>query len=128
MTWQRAPVVTALVNTLTAATLDAVSVFDHPPPTFNIPAFVVAYVDTVDYNSPAFGIDLVSLPLICAAGQDQPDVVDELLTIAAAALNADITLGGVVQALKVTQQRSWRQLVVGGAEYLAAELALEIRM
>ena len=128
MSWARTPVAAALVDMLTAATEGAVTVFDRPPATFNVPAMVVADPTRVEYRTPAFGVDLARISVICAAGADQVDMVDDLIAVAVAALQADPSLGGAVQVCQVIEQANWRVLTVGGAEFRAADVVLEIRM
>ena len=131
MSWDRAAAATAIVNTLTAATAadsPSPSIFDRPPATFNVPAYIVAHPQTVVYGGPAFGIDLATVPLICAAGMEDVDTVDQLLDLASDSLPADPTLGGVIQNIDATEQRNWRVINVAGADYLTADLILEIRM
>jgi len=126
MTWQRAPVAAALVELL--APLDTlVSVFPAPPPTFNAPAAYVSYPQVVSYDGFAFGVDTVALPITVAAGLAESDRIDGLLEQYKKAINADATLGGVVPSVRVNLQQGWRVLTVAGADYLAADLILEIR-
>lgn len=128
MSWSRTPVAAALGEVLTAATEGAVTVFERPPATFNVPAFIVADPTRVEYRTPAFGIDLARISVICAAGADGVDLVDNLIATAVAALQADQGLGGAVQSCQVIEQSNWRMITVGGAEYRAADVVLEIRM
>ena len=96
MTWQRTPVAAAIADVL--ATLDvSVSVFATPPETFNPPVFVVAFPRTVEYDAPAFGVDLAQLPIMVGVGPPELDTADDMLLAAKKALNADPSLGGVVQ-------------------------------
>lgn len=125
MSWDRANVAAALVGALAGT---GVKVHPRPPATFNPPAYIVGYPITVDYGLPTFGVDQASLAVMCAAGIDQTDTVDQLIADAVAALNADTTLAGVVQVLQVRQQRNWRPQNVGGADYLIADLNIDIRM
>jgi hypothetical protein len=128
MSWSRAPVAAALVDALEASSGGLVSCFDRPPTVFNAPAYIVAYPDTVQVNTPAFGIDLATISVICAHAVDRADELDELLAAAAKAVDADLTLGGVVQVAQVKEQRSWRVFTIGGVQMLLAELSLEIHM
>ena len=105
--------------------------FADPPPSFNVPAYIVAWPTSVLYNSPVFGVDLATLPVLAAVAPDQSPQLDDLLNVATAALEANPTLGGVLAqgTLVVTEQRNWRILAdVAGARFLAAELTVEIRM
>jgi hypothetical protein len=45
-----------------------------------------------------------------------------------AAVNADITLGGVVACVTATVERNWRNLNVAGIDVLQAELQLTVQM
>ena len=128
MSWSRAPVAAALVEALEAVSAGLVSCFDRPPAVFNAPAYVIGYPDTVQINDPAFGIDLATMSVICAQVVDMSDGLDDLLAAAAKAVDADVTLGGVVQVAQVKEQRAWRATSVGGVQMLLAELSLQIHM
>jgi hypothetical protein len=109
-------------------TLDAtVSVFAEPPSTFNVPAYIVGYTRSVDYDSPAFGVDAGLLPVAAAVGVAEIDRLDELLDQAKKALNADPSLAGAVHSCRVRTQEQTRLWVIAGAEILAADLLLEIQ-
>lgn len=130
MGWQRTAVAQAIVSTLTAATEGAVAVFGEPPPSFNVPAYIVAWPVNVTYNVPIFGVDMATLPVLAAVATDQSAQLDDLIGVARAALDQDSTLGGLLVhgTLIVTDQRNWRILAdVAGARFLAAELILDIR-
>jgi hypothetical protein len=127
MTWNRAQAAAAIAGVL--ETVDqTVAVFAAPPETFNGPAFVVGYPRTVAYDSPTFAIDLAELPTLAAVGLGEIDRADLLLEQAKKAINADPTLGGAVQHARVTSQENWRRLTVGGADLLAADLIVTVRM
>ena len=129
MTWSRATVAEALAGVLFAAAEGAVSTFADPPATFNVPAMIVGWPQSVTYHRPAFGIDEVTIPVIVAAGLSEPGKVDDLLRLARTALEADPTLGGVLAfgGLTVDGGRNWRALLdVGGGQYLAADLMLTV--
>jgi hypothetical protein len=131
MSWARASVATAIAADLFAATEGGVTAFADPPPTFNIPAFIVGWPQTVIYDIPIMGVDEVTLPVITVAGLPEAAAVDQMLNTARAALEADRTLGGLLAhgVLVVTGTRNWRALLdVGGGQYLAADLMLTIRM
>jgi hypothetical protein len=124
-------VATAIATDLTNATEGGISAFADPPPTFNVPAFIVGWPQTVSFHRPAFGIDEVTLPIIVAVGLPESAVLDSLLITARGALEADRTLGGVLTYgdMVVDGTRNWRMLVdVGGGQYLAADLMLTIHM
>jgi hypothetical protein len=131
MGWNRATVAAAITATLTAAVEGAIAVFPDPPPSFNVPAFIVAWPTQVLYNDPAFAVDTATLPVLAAVATDQSAQLDNLLTVALGALVADPTLGGLLAhgVVVVGEQRNWRILTdVAGARFLAAELILTIRM
>lgn len=127
MTWDRAKAARALADVLEAAVPRA-SVFPAPPATFNPPAFVVQFPQTVTFAQPAFGVDVTTWSVLAAVGADQAAELDELLAEAKAAVLLDQTLGRATQVTRPTELRSWRLLNVAGAEVLAAELVLETRM
>ena len=131
MSWSRSSVAAAIGARIVAATEGAVACFADPPPSFNVPAYIVAWPTLVLYNDPTFGVDLVTLPLLAAVAVDQSDQLDSMLDVARAALVDDPTLGGLLThgTTVVREQRNWRVLTdVAGARFLAAELTLEIRM
>jgi hypothetical protein len=125
--WQRAPVASAIAGLLGAMDV-SVSAFATPPETLNPPAYVCGYPRTVTYATSSFGIDLVEFIVGAYAGPFDPDTLDELLAQGRSALDAAPNLSGTVQVAQVTTQSNWRRLSVAGAEVLAADLTLEIRM
>lgn len=130
MGWNRADVADAICTTLDTAAEGSVATFPDPPPSFNVPAYIVAWPTNVSYNAPVYGVDLATLPLIVAVAENQSGYLDTLLDLARQALANDPTLGGLlsVGVLIVTDQRNWRVLAdVAGSRFLAAELILEIR-
>ena len=129
MTWDGSIARPALAGVLSAAFEGTnVNVFASPPATFNPPALVVQFPQTVAKRAPTFGIDLASWTVLGAVSLELADALDELLNQADAAVFLDPTLGGAVQVAKTTEIRNWRILSVGGIEMLTAELALETRM
>jgi hypothetical protein len=131
MSWARASVAQAIAADLFAATEGGVTAFADPPATFNIPAFIVGWPQTVIYDIPIMGVDEVTLPVITVAGLPEASILDQMLGTARACLEADRTLGGLLAhgVLVVTGTRNWRALLdVGGGQYLAADLMLAIRM
>ena len=127
MTWHRAPVAVAIAGVLEG--LDPfVTVFDAPPATLNPPAFYVGYPTTVAYDAFTFGVDTITLPISAVAGLSEGDRVDGLLDAARKAFEDTDTLAGVVAACRVSTQQSWRVLSVGGADLLAADLVLDLKM
>ena len=128
MTWNRAAVAEALVDMLTEALEDQVMVFDRPPGTVNAPAVVVGRANTVNYGTGALGIDDAELPLVLVGGADDMDGVEALKSTVRQAVNADVSLGGVVQLVYPELERNWRVINVGGADLLTVEVILQIRM
>jgi hypothetical protein len=131
VTWQRAPVATALAALLSSAAEGSVTTFPDPPSSFNVPAYIVAWPSVVNYHTPAFGLDEATLPVLACVATDQSAQLDALLNTARAALEADPTIGGTIKTggLTVTAERNWRVLAdVAGARFLAAELTLTITM
>ena len=127
MTWERTPVAAAIGEILTALS-PSVSVFTTPPETFNAPAYVVGYPRTVEYDAAAFSIDTATVPVMVAVGPAELASADAMLHAAKVALNADPSLGGVVQHCRVVQQSNWRRLNIAGADVLCCDLVTEIRM
>jgi hypothetical protein len=127
MGWNRDDVAKALVPILQPIDAQA-KVFPDPPETFNPPAFIVGFVQSVDYDLAAFGVDMVQLPIAACCGAGEVAKVDAYIVAARDAISEDLTLGGVVHAAKPRAQNNWRRLQVAGAEILAADLVLEIRM
>lgn len=128
MSWDRPAAATALVDVLTAATADLVTVHDKPPATLNAPTLVVSYPTTVAKHNPAFSIDLASVAVLGAVGVEDGDGLDTLLGVATTAIEANPSLGGAVQYAKPVEWRNWRIMTSAGASLLVAEIALEIRM
>lgn len=128
MTWNRAQAAQAVADVL-APVDELVSVFASPPSTFNPPAYIVGYPRRVAYDAGAgFGVDVAELPVLAGCGVSEVDRVDQLLEAAHKAVNADPSLGGAVQHARVASQDNWRILSVAGADVLAADLTVEIRM
>jgi hypothetical protein len=109
-----------------AAIDPTVSVFDTPPSTLNAPAYVVSYERRVDFDQAAFAVDRVEQLVLAVAGLGERYRVNTMLNQAKTALAADQTLGGIVGSLKVTTAEHYHQLGIGGADFLAADLILEI--
>jgi hypothetical protein len=115
------------MKALAAALVDiGPTVFDQPPASFNAPALVVLYPDSVDFDTQAFGVDLVSTPILVAVGIEQAGTISELVTDVKAAINADRRLGGLVQSTRVTGVRTFRALEVSGARFLSCEVVVEV--
>ena len=100
-----------------------------PPETFNTaPGVRVRVPRSVDYGAASYGVDLTTVPVMVGVGPNALDEADAMLNGAKKALNADPSLGGVVQHCRVTQQSNWRRLNIAGADVLCCDLVLEIRM
>jgi hypothetical protein len=131
MSWDRAPVAKALAEAITTqldvAGLEA-TVLDRPTFTVNPPAVVIGRPSELSYGIASFGIDSVTLPVLCMAGAELDDAVAELIEVVRDAVTADPTLGGVVAIAYATGERAWRNINVSGADYLAAEAVLAIEM
>lgn len=128
--WNRAAVAPAICATLQLATEGTIACFPDPPPTFNVPAYIVAWPTTVTYHQPLMGVDEATLPLLAAVATEQSARMDDMLNVARWALVNDPTLGGLLAfgVVVVVAQRNWRILAdVAGARFLCAELTLEIR-
>ena len=131
MSWDRpaaSGALAALLADATAGMVPPASVFAQPPSTHNPPALVVQYPSQVLLHQPAFPIDTATVSVLAVAGLEEPATVDALLSATVAAVEADGQLGGTVQFCRPTQHRLWRIVNVAGADYLTAELELEIRM
>ena len=118
----------ALVEMLTAATAELVTVFAKPPATFNPPAIVIARVERVTFSLAALNVDDVSLPLMAIGPLDDDEGVSDLAETIRLAIRADPTLRGTVQAAWPYEQRNWRPVNVAGADLLAVEVAVSIQM
>lgn len=127
MSWRHGPAAQGLVGLLRAEAPE-VAAFEAPSATFNVPAFVCQYPTLVVFDTRAFGVDVVTWPLLVAVGLEQAGQLDALIATARAAITLDPTLGGAVQIARPTESRNWRILNVAGAEYLGADLVLETRM
>jgi hypothetical protein len=126
MGWDRTAVAAALAETLSAID-PTVSVYPTAPETFNPPVYVVGYPRLVLYANPTFNTDTATVPVMVGVGMAEADRADAMLGAARDAIEADITLGGVVVAVRVTEQSGWRRLSVAGSEILAADLVCDIR-
>ena len=126
MAWNRTAVSAALAEVL-AAIDPSVSVFPTAPETFNPPVYVVGFPRLVLYANPTIGTDTAPVPLLVGLAPNEPEQADAMIAAAKVAIEADVTLGGVVHAVRVTEQAGWRRLNVAGAEILAADLICDIR-
>jgi hypothetical protein len=131
MSWDRPAASDALVAVLAdavAALTPPASVFPEPPATYNPPALIVQYPTQVLLHQPTFAIDTATVSLLAVGGLDDSGTVDVLLAVAVDAVEADPQLGDAVQYCRPVEHRLWRIQNVAGADYLTAELSLEIRM
>jgi hypothetical protein len=127
VTWRRAPVAEAIAEIL-AAIDPVISTFAVPPETLNPPAYVCGWARSVEYDTPTFGTDTAAFQVMAVAGPNEADKLDEMLALAKVALRDAIDLGGVVPYCHPTSQNNWRRINIAGADVLAGELTLEIRM
>jgi hypothetical protein len=128
MTWQRQPVAQALVSVLGAA-VPAVSVHPYPPETLNGPCVVVMRPQLVTYSAVSFSIDEASLPLAIVSGIEQEDQIDAIRDSIRKAVEANPTLGGVVQNAYPAEERNWRNVTgAGGIQLLMVEFILTVVM
>jgi hypothetical protein len=121
-------VAAALVDLLTVATGGLVTIHPKPPNTVNAPAIVISRPESVAYSTAAFGIDLVTLPIVIAGAADQDESVDQLRETVKDAIDANYNLGGVVQSCQATEERNWRLVNSAGIDLLAVDLMLTIQM
>jgi hypothetical protein len=128
MAWDRATVTASLAQLLSAALAGAVTVFDRPPLSLNVPAVVIGRVEQVQYGTPSLGIDTATLPVHCVGAIDADDTVDALKAAVRLAVFNDWTIAGTVQRATCTEERNWRNVPVGGAEVLAVDLIIQITM
>lgn len=128
MTWNRLDAIEALAAVLQPVVDAGATVLPAPPGSFNPPAVLMQYPTTVTLHSPTFAIDTVDWTVTVVVGLHDGDTLDELLNAVTDLVEADQTLGRVVQVCQPTEWRSWRILNVSGADYLAADLVLNTRM
>jgi len=118
------------VSKAIAAALDPVgegiSVFAVSPASFNPPALVVGRPETVELDNPAFSVDLVNLAVLAFVGIGEDQQLGELLRRARDTLAADRSLGGQVRTCRTIRFRNWAIMNISGADYLKAELLLEV--
>jgi hypothetical protein len=127
MSWTRAPVADALVSMFGAAT--TAFVHDRPPEIINPPAVIVSRTVQEMYNTIAFGVDDVELPIVIAGGVESDNAIDALKATCRAAVDADPTLQGSVKLATAGMARNWRNMTgAGGIQLLLVELILTIQM
>jgi hypothetical protein len=130
MSWDGAVARAGLAELLTAAVEGTnVSVFPAPPSTFNPPALVVQYPQTVSKYTAGMGVDTATWAVMVAVGlENQSDYLDQLANLAADAIFGDPSLAGITLSSRVTELRNWRILLMSGVEVLTAEVVVESRM
>jgi hypothetical protein len=130
VTWARAPVAAALVETLTAATGGATpppTVFGVAPLTINPPAVVVGR-PAGRYGEFALSVDEMSLPVVVVGAAGDDDGVDALAELVRTAVLANPTLGGAVKSAWPAERRNPRNQTVAGIEIQSTEVVLSIAM
>jgi len=103
-----------------------VSVFAVPPMSFNPPAVIVKFPEMIEPSIIAPTIDRVQLALLVATGLQAIELLFDLLTVLREAVLRDRKVQGLAQSLAVVNYRAFGQMNVAGAEYLTAELLLEM--
>lgn len=130
MSWDRSIAAPALGQALAdavAAAGETITVYNQPPGTLNPPAIVIGRPVEVRYSTIAMNIDECSLPVLCVGPVDGEDRVAQIITfIRQNVTNTD--LGGTVQIAYPAVERNWRQVNVGGADLLQAEVTFTIQM
>jgi hypothetical protein len=127
VSWDRAAVANALVAVLGPAT--GATVHPRPPETLNPMCLVVGRPQPVTYSVAALSVDEAVLPLIVVGGVETEDQIEAIKNAAKAAVTADPTLGGAVQAAWPTEERNWRNITgAGGIQLLTVELILTVNM
>ena len=116
----------ALVDIIKAATDDTPAVFAQPPRTFNPPAVIVRMPESVEPAAVGMTVDRAMVPLLCAVGADQMPELMGLLGQVRKAVLAQRSLGGIAQATWPASYRNFALITVAGADYLSAEVLLEI--
>jgi len=127
VSWDRPSAASALADVLEAGTGDLVAVFESPPSSMNAPALVIMR-PTVMFHQPAFAVDEITWSVTAAVGVGADDTLDGLIGQARQAVEADPTLGGVVQICRPTEQRPRGIVNIAGADFLTEELILNARM
>jgi hypothetical protein len=105
-----------------------VSVFAVPPSTLNVPAVVIAHPAEVRYGVSALGIDEASLTVVCVGAFGGEDAIEDLIALVRGVVMADPQISSSVLSAAPGTQRNWRAVKIGGADFLAADLLLDITM
>lgn len=128
MSWDR-PAAVAGLAVVCEPVVDAGATFlSAPPGSINPPAILAQYPTTVTLHSPTFGVDIVDWSITAVVGLDSGEQLDALLGLVTDCVQGDPTLDAAVQIATPTEWRNWRILGVSGADYLAADLVLSVRM
>ena len=126
-------VMTGVKNSL--ATISGLRVFDFQPDNINPPT-AFPQIDSVEYHGAFGGGDVrFNMTVVTIVGRvsdrTAQSSLDAYLSYSGAssirqAIEADRTLGGVVQTLIVSQSANIRTLPIGEAEYLSIEITLVV--
>lgn len=116
------------------ATINGLRAFEFQPDNQIAPPYAFAQLNSVEYHRAFQGGDIVydfTIFVIVGRVSDRTAQasLDAYLSYSGAqsvrsALEADLTLGGIVSTLIVSRSSSIRSLSVGDAEYLSIEIAL----
>jgi hypothetical protein len=114
--------------------IDGLRTYDHMPGQVNPPAAVVRRRSTTygtSLGGPDFGTDDHTLAVTLFVGQEQWEVLDGLLAPAGsssvrAAVEADPTLGGVVDGAQVERAEEENLVEYAGAQYLSATVVVGV--
>ena len=128
MSWSRSLAAAALADAFKSADDGTTNIFASPPMTLNPPAVVVGRPLEVRYATGGLGVDEVELPIVCLGPMEGDDVVDGLITFVRGVVMADPSAGSVLRTTWPSLQRNWRAVRIGGADYLAADVVLNIEM
>lgn len=117
------------------ATVAGLRVYDYPPDTIAPPAGIVSYPETIEFDQTyAAGADRATIPVHVLVGKVSDRATRDALgayvartgaTSVKTALEADPTLAGVVDSLRV-RGATFSNMTVGGGEFLAATFDVEV--
>lgn len=121
-----------------ATAVDAIAglrVFEYPPDAISPPAAVVAWPETVEYDVTAGrGSDRLAIPVQVMVGRvsDRASSAAVCAYLAGtgaasvkAAIESDVTLGAVVDTVRV-QEAEVVVVTIGGTDYVAAIFTVEV--
>lgn len=116
-------------------TITGLRVYAYPPDSIAVPAAVVAFPDTVEYDTTmARGADRVVVPVHVLVGKVSDRASSPALTTYMAgeglgsvktAIEADKTLSGEAQTTRVTEA-AVSVIALAGVDYLAATFQVEV--